>query len=77
MNLDQFTKEQRLFTEEELQYLREAHKEIHAIDVESKYYQRLLAVLDTMPLDLLEQVSTANIKFLSVLARNRVWRAKK
>lgn len=52
--------------------LRDSYATITSIDPASDTYTRLLAFLDRQPIGILRTLADARIKFVSVLAANRV-----
>jgi len=62
------------FTTEQISSLAEAYNSLEKIDPCTQHYQALVALLDRLPLHMLKQLSDANIRFVSVLASNRVRR---
>lgn len=61
-----------LFTQHQLQRMREEYSRINKINPDSYTYTRLIQLLDSLPQQSLVQLSDANIKFVSKLASNRV-----
>lgn len=62
----------KFFSEAQLAQLREDCGKIKSVDPESNSYKNLARFLDGVPQHLLLQLSHSNIKWLSVLARNRI-----
>lgn len=62
------------FTGAQIQQLRESWGTMDRIDPCTTEYNSLITLLDTLPLVLLKQLATADIRFVSVLASNRVRR---
>lgn len=60
------------FTGDQLTKLKGAFADIAGIDPSGASYQSMIEMLNTMPQANLRQVADANIKFLSVLAKNRL-----
>lgn len=60
------------FTDRELSQLKAAYGKIDRIDPDSPYYKRVIQLLDGMTKEQLKQVQSAKIKFLSLLAGNRL-----
>lgn len=67
-------KTNRPFTPEELTTMAKSYATIERIDPCAQSYKKLVALLDSLPLDALSQLASANIRFVSVLASNRVRR---
>jgi hypothetical protein len=68
------TAQNQLFDADALAVLREEYSKINTIDPCSPSYNRLCETLDRMGDQVLQQVAAANIKFMSMLAANRVSR---
>lgn len=68
------TAQNQLFDAAALASLRAEYGKINTIDPCSDSYTRLCATLDRMGDQTLQQVAAANIKFMSMLAANRVSR---
>jgi len=64
------------FSKEQLDTLRDNYSTLNRIDPSSPTYKKLTDMLDSLKLPALKQLSNANIKFVSMLARNRVQRSK-
>jgi hypothetical protein len=62
------------FTGAQIQQLKESWGTMERIDPCATAYGGLIKLLDSMPLHLLKQIATADIRFVSVLAGNRVRR---
>lgn len=60
------------FTDDHLDKLRKSYSTINKIDPSHPTYTKLTKKLDSLPHEHLKQLANANIKFVSVLARNRV-----
>ena len=71
------TKKMNLFNKSQLNTLRKQYGNIKGINPSSPTYKKLVYMLDTLPLANLKQLEKAKIPFISTLARNRVYRAKK
>ena len=71
------TKKMNLFNKSQLNTLRKQYGNIKGINPSSPTYKKLVYMLDTLPLPNLKQLEKAKIPFISGLARNRVYRAKK
>ena len=65
------------FTEAHLGALRKQMSGVKAVDPTGETYGRLVSLLDGLSLAHLRQLASADIKFLSLLALNRVRRATK
>jgi hypothetical protein len=52
--------------------LKQAYNDINKINPNSPAYNRLITMLDKLPKDELQQIADADIKFLSLLAKNRL-----
>lgn len=52
--------------------LRAAYANVQKIDPCGPAYTKLVALLNSLPQDMLRELADANIKFVSLLARNRV-----
>jgi len=66
------TQTNELFSEAQIDKLRHEYANILAIDPEQPTYTNLTNKLDTMPQALLQQLAGASIKWVSMLARNRI-----
>ena len=55
-----------------LDMLKQAYNDINKINPNSPAYNRLITMLDKLPKDELQQIADADIKFLSLLAKNRL-----
>ena len=66
-----------LFNKSQLDILRKKYGTIKGINPSSPTYKKLTYMLDSLPLANLKQLEKAKIPFISGLARNRVYRAKK
>ena len=62
------------FTAKQLAELKKRFADIGKIDPASPTYKTLIAAIDLYPQTMLKQLANADIKFLSVLARNRIKR---
>jgi len=62
------------FSPEQLTSLAKEYSSLSKIDPCTQHYQSLIALLDRLPLHMLQQLEQANIRFISVLASNRVRR---
>ncbi len=60
------------FTSQQIATLRKEYQKIGTVDPGSKTYEKLTAFLDSLSLDMLKQLATSKIKFISGLALNRV-----
>jgi hypothetical protein len=60
------------FTDIQLAELRNGYASINTVDPCGKAYPKLIAMLDKCNQATLKQLADANIKFVSVLARNRI-----
>lgn len=60
-----------LFKENEIEQLRSEYSKINRVDPAMPCYTRLINLLDRLPYENLKQLAEANIKWVSVLARNR------
>lgn len=63
-----------IFTESQLAKLRKDYSEIQTINPQGKAYKLLVKVLDRMSDNQLRELAGAKIKFVSVLAQNRIGR---
>jgi hypothetical protein len=61
-----------LLTPQMINTLRKEYGKINFVDPELPAYQKLTSFLDKMTQDQLKQLADAKIKFVSVLARNRI-----
>ena len=59
------------FTSAQIDKLRDAYGKIGRVDPSSDSYKNLTSYLDSLPLQVLKQLATAKIKFISGLALNR------
>ena len=71
------TRKMNLFSKSQLDTLRKQYSTIKGINPSSPTYKKLTYTLDSLPLPNLKQLEKAKIPFVSGLARNRVYRAKK
>lgn len=62
------------FTGAQIQQLKESWGTMDHIDPCTKAYDSLIKLLDSLPLLLLKQLAAADIRFVSVLAGNRIRR---
>jgi hypothetical protein len=60
------------FDKTHLDMLKQAYNDINKINPNSPAYNRLITMLDKLPKDELQQIADADIKFLSLLAKNRL-----
>ena len=60
------------FTSQQIATLRKEYQKIGSVDPSSKTYDKLTEFLDSLSLEMLKQLATAKIKFISGLALNRV-----
>lgn len=60
------------FSKEQLSVLKKQYGTLDKIDPTSKSYKSLIALLDNLPQSHLKQLAAADIKFVSVLAKNRI-----
>lgn len=60
------------FTGAQIQQLKQSYASLERIDPCGKDYSSLIKLLDTLPLVLLKQLATSEIRFVSPLAANRV-----
>lgn len=60
--------------EQWLAELRETYSKVGGIDPSGETYKNLIEYLDKLSTPMLEMLSTAQIKWVSMLARNRVTR---
>lgn len=60
------------FTSQQIATLRKEYQKIGSVDPSSKTYEKLTEFLDSLSLEMLKQLATAKIKFISGLALNRV-----
>lgn len=60
------------FTKQQIELLKRSYDSLEKIDVTSKEYKSLVALLDNLPQSHLKKLSKSNIKFVSSLARNRI-----
>jgi len=61
-----------LFSKDHLDKLRSEYETMQKIDPTSKSYKSLIDLLNKLPQENLKQLSSANIKFISPLAKNRI-----
>lgn len=71
------TKLNRPFSDKELDTMRKAYASINKIDPASSGYENLIKLLNSLPQDGLKQLAGANIKFVSMLAKNRIKKESK
>jgi len=64
----------KLFSEEQLEKLRQETAPLKTIDPEGPQYAKMVKLLDSLPQETLTQIAGAKINFLSSLARNRIKR---
>lgn len=72
LNGESVNEAMRPFSSKELEQLKAAYGKINRVDPESPTYKKLLDRLDGMSKEHLKQVRDAKIKFLSLLAANRL-----
>lgn len=60
------------FTDAHIENLRKEYDNLKTMDPESATYVKLIKLLDSLPQTHLKQLAQANIKFISMLAKNRV-----
>ncbi|CAB4141223.1 hypothetical protein UFOVP410_62 [uncultured Caudovirales phage] len=60
------------FNKTHIELLKTAYSDLERVDPTSKAYKRLIDLLNSLPQDKLKQLADANIKFVSVLAKNRI-----
>lgn len=60
------------FDKTHIELLRQAYSDLAKIDVTSKAYKKLIDLLNSLPQENLKQLADANIRFVSVLAKNRI-----
>ena len=65
------------FSKSQLDTLRKQYGTVKGVNPSSPTYKKLVYMLDSLPLANLKQLEKAKIPFISGLARNRVYRAKK
>lgn len=65
------------FSSKQIDVLRKGYGDINKINPSSPTYKKLTTLLDNLSLDKLKQLSNADIKWVSMLARNRVNQWKK
>jgi hypothetical protein len=65
------------FTKQQIDTLKTGYGSIEKINPSSPTYKKLTDMLDSLSIDKLKQLSKANIKFVSMLAANRVKRLEK
>lgn len=61
-----------MFTTAQIEILRTGYDRLPTIDPCSESYVRLISLLDSLPQANLKQLAAAKIKFVSMLARNRI-----
>lgn len=61
-----------MFTQAQLDTLHHEYAKIKTIDPEQASYAKLVESLDSMTKAMLQQLASADIKFISMLAKNRV-----
>lgn len=61
-----------IFAPSKIRELRLAYSRLEKIDPASDTYHKLKEKIDAMPFAMLHQISISNIKWLSMLAQNRV-----
>jgi hypothetical protein len=64
----------KLFSEEQLEKLRQETAPLKTIDPEGPQYAKMVKLLDSLPQETLTQIAGAKINFLSSLALNRIKR---
>lgn len=60
------------FSKEQIEKLKAEYDTMQKIDPTSSSYKKLIALLNNLPQDHLKQLASADIKFISSLAKNRV-----
>lgn len=60
------------FSKEQIDKLKAEYGTMQKIDPTSSSYKKLIALLDNLPQDHLKQLASADIKFISPLAKNRI-----
>jgi len=60
------------FSESMIEALRLAYSQISNINPDSDNYKKLISLLDKLDKNALQKLSKANIKFVSMLAKNRL-----
>ena len=65
---------QEVFSEAQLNALRANYGRVSRVDPELPTYQKICATLDKMGQPMLEQIASANIRFVSKLAGNRLYK---
>ena len=65
------------FSKAQIDKLRKSYGTLKGVNPSSPTYKKLVYMLDSLPLANLKQLEKAKIPFISGLARNRVYRAKK
>ena len=65
------------FTKQQIDLLKKSYDTIGRVNPGSPAYDKLIKLLDNLSIDKLKQLSKANIKFVSMLAANRVKRLEK
>lgn len=60
------------FSKKQLDMLKMAYAKVNKVDPSSPVYKKLIKKLDDMDKDMLKQVADADIKFVSLLAKNRL-----
>lgn len=61
-------------TSDMIKTLKDVYGKINKIDPSSSAYKRLTTLLDGLPKDQLKTIANADIKFVSLLAKNRLGR---
>ena len=64
--------EEAAFDKAHLDSLRKAYSDLDKIDPTSHAYKKLITLLNSLPQDKLKSLASANIKFISPLAKNRI-----
>ena len=60
------------FTKQQIDMIRKAYGTLSKIDPNKPTYKKFIKFLDKLPKDELKQLAGANIKFVSMLAKNRL-----
>jgi len=66
------TKTNELFKPEQLEQLRDHYGKINSIDPCLPTYKKLIAMLASQPKERLQQLAKAEIKWVSMIAKNRL-----
>ena len=60
------------FTKQQIEIMRKAYGTLKTMNPTSPTYKKFIKFLEKLPKDQLKQLAAANIKFVSMLAKNRI-----